>query len=61
MPLRVPFHCIQNRCEALRFGNAFSIIEKSDLVVSLREHLNRPGKKHIASFGLPQIDVTKIK
>jgi len=51
----------QNYCGRFRFISVFSIIEKSDLVASLREHLNRPGKKHIASFGLPPIAGTKIK
>jgi len=41
--------------------SVFSIMGKLDLAVSKHEHLNRPGKKQISGFGLPPLDVTKIK
>jgi len=56
-----PIHYTQNRCGPLRFVKVFSIIGKIDWAVSEHEHLNRPGKKQISGFGLPPIDITKIK
>jgi len=54
-----PFNCTQNRCGPLRFVKVFLII--LDLAFLGNEHLNRLGKKQISSFGLPPIDVIKIK
>jgi len=49
------------KADAKPFCQRFSIIDKLDLVASERENSNRPGKKQISGFGLPPIDVTKIK